>query len=225
MRLAINASLSLQDAQGTGSFPNSNRGIVGSPLDGVTIFRPQYISPLEFNNALRGNINFDYHFGVNDGPSFLQEAGASLLITFTSGHPYTRGIGGADLEGDSRDRQPVESLNSSTTPSTFQADLRIDKTFQLFDKLRLNIYLFVINLFDTRNIENVFLRTGSTSDDGYISDPNLSGELVNQPGYTDLYRAINIDYYERWQNAPALFTVPNFYGPPRQIRLGVKLEY
>ena len=224
-RLAINASMSFQDAEGTGSFPNSNRGIVGAPLDGVTIFRPQYISPLDFNNALRGNLNIDYHFGIEDGPSWLQEAGASLLITFSSGHPFTLGIGGEDLEGDSRDRQPIEALNSSSTPSTFQADLRIDKTFQLFDKLRLNVYVFVINLFDAKNIENVFLRTGSTSDDGYISDPNLSGELVNQPGYVDLYRAINIDYYERWQNAPALFTVPYFYGPPRQIRLGIKLEY
>ncbi len=224
-RIAINASLSFQDAQGTGSFPNSNRGIVGAPLDGVTIFRPQYISPLEFNNSFRGNLNIDYHFGVNDGPSFLHEAGASLLLKFSSGHPYTRGIGGANLEGDARDRQPVEALNASITPSTFQADLRIDKTFRLFDKVKLNVYLFVINLFDAKNIENVFLRTGSTSDDGYISDPNLSGELVNQPNYIDMYRAINIDYYEAYNNAPALFTAPNLYGPPRQIRLGVKLEY
>ena len=224
-RIAVNASMSFQDAQGTGSFPNSNRGIVGAPLDGVTIFRPQYISSLEFNNAIRGNLNLDYHFGIDDGPSILEEAGASLLVKFTSGHPYTRGIGGADLEGDARDRQPVEALNSSTTPSTLQADLRIDKTIHLFNKVKLNIYLFVINLFDTRNVENVFLRTGSTDDDGYISNPNLSGELVKQPHYIDMYKAINIDYYEAYQNAGALLTTPNFYGQPRQIRLGLKLEY
>jgi len=40
-----------------------------------------------------------------------------------------------------------------------------------------------------------------------------------------VYRAINIDYYERYQNAVALQTVPYFNGPPRQIRFGVRLEY
>ncbi len=39
-RLQTNASLTFQDAQGTGSYPNSARGIVGAPLDGVTQFKP-----------------------------------------------------------------------------------------------------------------------------------------------------------------------------------------
>jgi hypothetical protein len=72
-RFQTNASITFQDAQGTGSFPNSARGIVGAPLDGVTIFKPQYISPLEFNNSFRGNINLDYRFGKGDGPSILDQ--------------------------------------------------------------------------------------------------------------------------------------------------------
>lgn len=229
-RMQVNAALTFQDAQGTGSFPNSARGIVGAPLDGVTIFKPQYISPLEFNNSFRGNINLDYRFGKDDGPSFLNEFGLSGLLSFNSGHPFTIGKGGADLEGDARDRSPLEALNSSTTPWVFQFDLRLDKTINLFDKLNANIYLVVINLFDTKNIENVFLRTGSTTDDGYISDPALGGKLVETygPEYAALYRAINIDYYEQWQVAATgapITTTPLFYGPPRQIRLGIRLEY
>ena len=98
------------------------------------------------------------------------------------------------------------------------------------DKLNANIYLAVINVFDTKNIENVFLRTGSTNDDGYISDPALGGKLAETygPEYAALYRAINIDYYEQYQNAVNLaptITQPLFYGPPRQIRFGIRLEY
>ena len=159
-RLQVNANLSFQDAQGTGSFPNSQRGIVGAPLDGVTIFKPQYISPLEYNNSFRGSLNLDYRFAKDDGPKWLQEFGISSLITFNSGHPYTLGKGGADLEGDARDRQPLQALNTSTTPWIFQVDLRIDKTVNIIDKLNANIYIYVINLFDRKNIENVFLRTG-----------------------------------------------------------------
>jgi hypothetical protein len=226
-RLAMNGTLAFQDAQGTGSSPYSNRGIIGSPLDGVTVFAPKYISPLEFNNALRANLSFDYRFGEDDGPALLHQFGASLLLTYNSGHPYTRGVGGADLEGEARDRRPVEPLNSSTTPSIFQVDLRVDKTVKLIDKLSANIYVQVINLFDTKNIENVFLRTGAPDDDGFLSNPELGGKMVTANGeaYAQLYRAINIDYYQQFQNAPFLQTVPSIYGAPRQIRLGIRLEY
>jgi hypothetical protein len=226
-RIQVNASFTFQDARGTGSYPNSNRGIVGAPLDNVTLFTPVYISPLEFNNAFRGNINVDYHFGRDDGGPILSELGASALLSFNSGHPFTRGIGGADLEGDARNRQPVEPLNASTTPWVFQVDMRVDKTFRLGERLALNASVFVINLFDTKNVQNVFLRTGTPTDDGYLSDPALGQPLMNTygPQYANLYRAINIDYYERYLNAPSLNTFPYFYGPPRQIRFGLRLEY
>ena len=174
-RFQVNATVAFQDAAGTGSFPNSSRGIVGAPVDGVTIFRPQYISPLEFNNGVRGNLNVDYRFGKDDGGPILQELGASALLSFNSGHPFTRGMGGSNLEGEARSRSPVEALGASTTPWVVQFDLRVDKTFRLSDKLSANIYVFVINLFDRQNVENVFLRTGSASDDGYLTDPNLGG--------------------------------------------------
>lgn len=226
-RLQANASIAFQDARGTGSFPNSQRGIVGAPVDGVTQFKPLYVSPLEYNNAIRGNLNLDYRFAEGDGGPVLERLGASALLTFSSGHPYTRGIGGADLEGEARSRTPVEPLNTSTTPWTFQVDLRIDKTVRLFDALNANFFVQVINLFDMKNIQNVFLRTGSTDDDGVLSNPTLGAALIKTygPQYADVYRAINIDYYERYQNAVGLSTVPYFYGPPRQIRFGVRVEY
>lgn len=229
-RFLVNGSFAWQDAQGTGSYPNSNRGIVGAPIDGVTLFSPQYVSPLEYNNAFRGNLNVDYRFGKGDGGPILQELGLSTLLTFASGHPYTRGIGGDDLEGDARDRQPIEPLSSSTTPATFQVDLRLDKSFNIADMLNLNVYIYVVNLFDARNIQNVFLRTGTTDDDGYISNPSLGGQLIETygPDYETLYRAINIDYFEQWQlanNTAAILTNPLFYGPPREIRIGFRLEH
>jgi hypothetical protein len=226
-RLLASASISFQDARGTGSSPNSNRGIIGAPVEN-RVFTPKYISPLEFNNAVRGNVSLDYRFGPNDGPAALHNFGVSVLMEYSSGHPYTRGDGADDLEGDARNRYPIEALNSSTTPSTFQVDLRIDKTFRVFDQLGVNIYVQVINLFDAKNIENVFLRTGSASDDGIINDPERQARFLATygPKYLDMYKAINIDYSERYQDSfSALQTSPLFYGPPRQIRLGLRLEY
>jgi hypothetical protein len=97
----------------------------------------------------------------------------------------------------------------------------------------LNIYVFVINLLDTRNINNVFLRTGSPDDDGFLNDPNLGEIEVQNKGqdFADLYKAINLDYLEQWQFAnlggasAGITTQPNMFGEPRQVRLGIRLEY
>jgi hypothetical protein len=224
--IQVNASVSFQDAQGTGSNPNSKAGIVGAPLDGVTVFRPNYIAPLDFNKGITGNVNLDYRFPADHPSSVLREFGLSALFTFDSGHPFTLGEGKGDntgsLEGDNRFRSPIEALNSSSTPWVNQLDLKVDKSFTIADKLRLNVYFLVINLLDATNITNAFLRTGTATDDGYLTDPDLGGTLKSyqREEYEAMYRAINIDYYQGYQT-----NVGFLYGPPRQLRLGFQLEY
>ena len=228
-RISLNANLSFQDARGTGSDPFSNTGVVGAPLDGVTVFYPKYVSLLSYNQNVRGNVNVDYRFGPNDGPSILHDFGVSVLATFNSGHPYTLGTGALNAETDSRFRLPIEALNSSVTPSQFQVDLRVDKTIPLFDKLSLNVYVFVINLFDNSNVNNVFLRTGSAQDDGVVSNPELAAQLIATYGarYADVYKTLQLDYQGGYGGGSLGGATGggNLYGPPRQIRLGFRLEY
>jgi hypothetical protein len=121
-------------------------------------------------------------------------------------------------------------LNASITPSTFQTDLRIDKTFNVMDQFNLNIYFYVINLFDITNIQNVFARTGTADSDGYLNDPDQGGTQVATygPEFEALYKALNLDYHQQWYAATtgaAYTTIPVIYGPPRQIRFGIRLEY
>lgn len=221
-RLAANAVVAFQDARGTGSNPYSNTGIVGAPLEN-TIYYPKNIAPLDNNNSLRANANLDYRFGPNDGPAFLNDFGASLLIRYSSGHPYTRGDGVVDLENDTRGRYPVEPLNESTTPSTFQIDLRLDKTFQIWDKLSANIYVRVVNLLDADNVVNVWLRTGTANDDGVLQDPRLAAGRVEEYGekYVDAYKQFVVGNQADYVNATGNY----LYDVPRQIILGVRLEY
>ncbi len=237
-RISAIANLSFQDARGTGSDPYSNVGVVGAPLDGVTIYYPKYISSLSYNLAVKGNVNIDYRFGRNDGPSILHNFGVSVLASFNSGHPYTLGTGGLNAETDSRFRLPLEALNSSITPSQFQVDFRIDKTIPLFDKLSLNVYVFIINLFDNRNVNGVFLRTGSPEDDGVVSNPELAAQLIQTYGarYADVYKALQLNYQGGYGGGSLGGSAGTadlnaggsglyLYGPPRQVRLGFRLEY
>jgi hypothetical protein len=233
-RFKVDANITFQDAKGTGSLPNSSRSIVGAPLDPLLTpggFTPQYINPLDYNQAIRGALNLDYRFGKGDGGPVFQESGLTLLGTFSSGHPFTRGQGTGSLEIDTRFRSPLEPLNSSTTPATFQVDMRLDKTFNIADILDLNIYFFVINLFDIKNVQNVFHRTGSAEDDGYLGDPGLGGQQIATfgPDYERVYRALYLDYHQQWYDANTVTNVvvtqPVVYGPPRQVRFGIRLEY
>jgi outer membrane receptor protein involved in Fe transport len=219
----VNASVSFQNAEGTGDNPYSDAAEFGAAIQNV-LYIPQYIEPLSFNHALSGNLNVDYHFGKDDGPAILHEFGASLLLTFSSGHPYT--LGTAKTPGtsdpaeeagivDTRNRFAIEPLNSSVTPSTFQLDLNIDKNIEFTDNLSADIFIQVINLLNTQNVEDVYSSTGSAATDGYLTNPNLTGYKQTQTygsQYAALYQAVNLEYN-------------GLYGEPRQIRLGIRLDY
>lgn len=227
-RLQVNAFLSIQSTLGSGADAYSqllNRNF--NSVNGDLVFQTQNNFQLDFNRIFSGNIDFDYRFSDKEDIEFLSNLGINALFTFASGHPYTLSEGKGDangtLESDPRFRSPVGEINSSVTPRVYQVNLKIDKTFKLFDKIRVNLYLFVINLFNRKNIQNVFLRTGSPFNDGYLSDPALGGTLyANQrKDYENLYKAVNIDYYQNYQRA----TGNSLFGPPMQIRFGIRLEY
>jgi hypothetical protein len=68
---------------------------------------------------------------------------------------------------------------------------------------------------NTKNTTDVYTRTGVANDDGFLTNPNLAGyQSVQKYGqdFARLYKAENIQY-------------ANLYGTPRQIRLGLRLEY
>ena len=223
-RLQINANLSFQDAEGTGSNSNDNSAIVFQPVAN-TVYTPKVVTPLKMNRPLTGNLAIDYRWGVNDGPKILENFGISALLTFNSGHPYTLGYGNNTAEQDQRNRYPLEALNASLTPSVFQVDLRVDKTISLFDKLSLNIYVYVINLFDTQNVNNVFLKTGTATDNGNVNTQAFQENLAKYgQSYLDLYQALNFGYQFGY-GGNGLGGTDNLYGTPRQIRLGVRLGY
>lgn len=211
-RIQATVDYTYSDARGTGSNPSTAfRTIWQAPT--ATPFFPQNVSPLDFNQTHRGAINIDYRFGVNDGPSWIEQTGLNLLFTFNSGHNFTK------VDGYGNGRIPQEELNASSTPWQFQLDARVDKSF-VIGPIKANIYLLVINLLNTKNVVDVFIQTGSTND-GYLeteegktrveSYRSSYGDKYAQ-NYTDMYNAFNIN------NA-------NIYGTPRQIRLGLKLEY
>ncbi len=115
----------------------------------------------------------------------------------------------------------VEFLDWAT-PWTFEADLRLDKGFNLFGA-DAQIFMYVQNLFDKQNVINVYSRTGNDKDDGFLTNPDMSSQIIEASGgltYTQLYQAINlVNRQHYWYNQTG-----DIYGEPRQIRFGLKFS-
>ena len=216
-RLAASFNYTYSDAQGTGSTPNeAGRTVWQSPT--ATPYFPQQIAALTFNQTHTGAINVDYRFTENDGPElfgskFLENFGANFLFTFNSGHNYTK------FNGFGNARIPTEALNSSVTPWNFQLDAKVDKSFSL-GSLNMNIYLWVINLLDIKNVTNVFGTSGDPEDDGFLASPE---GVAAYNGYKLNYGQETADLYRQTYLA-SIYASGN-YGTPRQIRLGIRLDY
>ncbi len=229
-RVQARLNYTLSDAQGTGSTTTS---AIASVENGT--LRPTIISPLTFNQTHRGSLNLDYRFGKNDGGPILERAGLNLLFSFNSGHNFTLVTGGLGQTGpadggilfdlDPRNRRPLEPINSSSTPWNFTFDLRVDKMVNIANLFDMNFYVYVQNLFDTKNVINVYGRTGNAEDDGFLTNPDLSNQIINAPGrgdaYVAMYEAANLglrQHYARNQGG-------DLFGAPRQIRFGFRIEY
>lgn len=216
-RIAASIDYTYSDAQGSGSNPSTGfRMIWQSPTS--TPFFPQQITPLDFNQTHRGSINLDYRFADNDGPvilgnKLLENLGLNLLFTFNSGYNYTR------IEGFGNARIPLEPLNTSTTPWTFQLDAKLDKTIYLFGRFNVNIYLWVINVLNTQNAIGVFGTSGDAYDNGWLTSKQGAGTIEGYRKYGEEHAQRYIDLYKALN-----YNAGNF-GTPRQIRLGIKLNY
>ena len=228
-RIAAFVSYTFSDAQGTGSFPNSAVGAI--ELEDPV---PTVVAPLDFSQRHRGSISFDYRFGRGDGGPILERAGVNLLFTFNSGHPYTRSTGGVGQQGpdtggllnnaDPRGRTALEPLGASTTPWVSNLDVRIDKTVTI-GPVDVNFYIYSQNLLNTKNVLNVYQRTGNAFDDGFLTNPDLSQDIVASggPEYVFLYEIANL---QNRQHQWALNGFNNdLFGRPREIRFGFSLEY
>lgn len=230
-RVSAQFNYTYSSASGTNSLSNSGVGSVEVNED-----VPTTLIPLDYNQTHKGAIMLDYRFDDNDGGPVLENLGLNLLFTFDSGHPFTysvwAGLGQSSAwtggltpigTGDTRGRRPYGPINSATTPWTYNLDLRLDKTIKIasFD---FNIYVYVQNLLNTKNVINVYDKTGSGYDDGFLNTSDAATLIANSrytERFADLYQAINLE------NRQASYAVYGFdiFGTPRQLTAGIMVNF
>jgi len=82
-----------------------------------------------------------------------------------------------------------------------------------------NLYLWITNVFNTQNVVQVFNTSSDAYDDGFLATG--TGETRGD-GYA-LYGADKQALFEKLYRT--MTYDPTNFGPPRQIRLGLRLDY
>ncbi|MFH1699770.1 MAG: TonB-dependent receptor [Candidatus Zixiibacteriota bacterium] len=127
--------------------------------------------------------------------------GINLLARYGSGLAYTR----TDKNG-----RPVGSLNDERLPSTLRIDSRFNKDFYLAQNSDryMTFYIEVVNLFNRKNVRQVYTSTGKPDDDGF-----------------DVLNISSATYEEEVLYHSLLERDPQNYEPPRQLRFGLEFNF
>jgi len=224
------ANYTMQFAEGTGSDDASQQNLVTSNSPN---FRS--INPLNYDARHLINLSLNYSYGVGkdyNGPTIknkqiLSDAGINLQVSARSGTPYTEQTNATPEALEGQPGRPITkgSINGSRLPWYFRVNMRVWKNFNFVvgkkkakqeDKrdVSLQIYLQIQNLLDARNPISVYRYTGTSNDDGYLSDPSSVSSIqgaLNPQAYKDQYAA----YINRGDN----------YSLPRRIYLGAVLNF
>ncbi len=126
--------------------------------------------------------------------------GLTLVGYYGSGMPYTK----TDAQGNR-----LGERNEGRLPANYSVDLRFNKDFHFGTrKYFMSFFLEVDNLFDRRNIINVYARTGLPDEDNYIVGAGLA--LDQQ----------ELDYLDYLYDHD-----PQNYSAPRTIRTGLEFNF
>jgi outer membrane receptor protein involved in Fe transport len=209
--ISMSVNYTYSYANGTGSNPNSQFRMTWTQMT-----TPKVIAPLDYDRRHNGSINIDFRTAANEGPRFaglhpFENFGANLLFTFNSGVPYTPSNINNPFFGSQTEVRPIGGINSSYGPWNYRLDFRVDRTFTL-SQLTVVASFYVINLTDTKNELTVFRGTGEADNTGWLGTP--SGQVwAAQNGQAA------VDMYHQMEQNPGNF------GIPRQVRLGLRIEY
>jgi len=210
-RIKADVNYTIQWANGTGSDPTTQYYIAWhNPEE-----RPTYVAPLDYDQRHTATMNVNFRTLPKDGPMLwgghpLGQLGVNLWYTYGSGLAYTPESPFSIIFGGTVNRIPEGAINSAHWTPASSLNVRVDKQMKV-GRFSFNPYLWIINLLNTRKIVTVYSATGLPDKDGWFATNEGQHWAEANPTAAKWYDA-------RLAN-------PENYGEPRQIRLGLRVEY
>ena len=226
--LSMNVNYTLSFTEGTGSNANSGVGSLAQLVAaGLPNLRTQF--PVDYDSRHNINAQIDYRFRDGGGPvigdkHILENFGINLIFRARSGEPYTKYTTAQNVQAGASNSPVIDgTVNGSRLSGHYNFDLNVDKTLPLnFGKSKdgrpsrfgLNIYAYAKNIFNIRDVINVYGYTGRADDDGFLTSPigmTTIEAQVDRQSFIDLYRVASNSPYN--------------YGAPRTILVGLRLNF
>jgi len=204
--LSGQVNYSLSYAEGTGSVSDTQRNPAWTNTE-----TPKQTAPLDFDQRHKLSLEADYRLGNNEGPRYLHNFGINVIANLASGTPYTPVTVYDEVTLAAVATQPTGPINSRYGPWTRSVDLKATKGFRV-SNMNLSASLWVLNVFDAKNVVDVYHGTGAAASTGFLATASGQAFLANNP---DDGQAL----YDLAQNQPG------FYSNPRLVRFGVKLDF
>jgi len=212
--LSASLNYSLSFAQGTGSVSNTQRNIAWLASE-----PPKQTSPLDFDQRHKLSMNLDWRLARGEGPALgkwhlLEDFGLNALYNIGSGTPYTPTQVYNEITLANVSSLLAGPLNSRYGPWTQSVDLKATKGFG-FGARRLEGFVWVLNVFDIKNANTVYLSTGSAQTTGWLDTNDGQAYLLN----ATLQGKDGLGEYRLGEGNPDL------YSNPRLVRFGVRTSF
>ena len=170
----------------------------GDASDPMSVYYNNQSDPPIQTNKTFVPLNWDQRSTLNISAN-IGEANnwnVGIIFNYGSGFPYTE---------DVRISQGLLFENNGIKPSTYNVDMRAQKTFK-FSGIELNLFVLIYNLLDIKNEYNVNSATGRAND-LLQQDINTAGTII---GLNTLQQYLND---------------PSSYSAPRQVRIGLSVGF
>ena len=224
----VSANYTLQYAEETGLSGNTITSLI---KEGYTTLK--MLNPIgdDRRHEFKVNVDFRYFSGSKyNGPTItrvvtdpetgekrkkeiklLEDFGVNFIAVAQSGRPYTRAFSNSQYT-------IVGGYRGARLPWGFYFNVVIDKTWPIQVGKRtthLTAYLTVNNLFNIRNVVNVFNVTGNPEDDGYLTDPETQAVInatLNPQAYREIYPIVQRN--STW-----------YYSTPRMVSVSLSYNF
>ncbi len=224
----ISVNYTFLTSEGTASNTTGNLNLVRNGQGSLRLVNP-------LSTDVRHNVKANLYnmFVIKDPSSFLRKAvngiGLNLMANVRSGAPFTRYARPQPYGGTQNGDPILGTLNGSRLPWNFNLDAKIDKNIYLRrakegvdgmpekKPIVFNAFFFVQNIFNTRNVLNVYGYTGSPDDDGYL-DSDFGQQAISV--YPAIQRQSYIDMYNI-----ILYNQPTFFNTPRRMTIGLSYNF
>ena len=226
--IRINANYTLQYAEGTGLSTGTMTELI---KEGYTTLK--MLNPIadDRRHEFKANVDFRYGSGAQyNGPvitrvvtdketgekrkkeiKVLENFGVNFMAVAQSGRPYTKAFSNSQAT-------IVGSYRGARLPWGFYFNIVVDKMWPIQVGKRTTFIkadITVNNLFDIRNVLDVFSVTGNPEDNGYLTDPEMQQVInayLDPTAYRDIY---TITHQNGTWN----------YSSPRTIRVSVSYNF